>query len=179
MARWLIDTDHTVAHFTVRHLMVNDVHGQFNRISGLITFDPSDIAGTSMDIQMETACIFTGVEPRDNHLRSSDFFDCEKYPLMIFKSTKGEEAGSNMFKVHGDLTLIGVKRPIILHAQYFGPNYFTDETGSYTTIGFTATAYLQREDFGMNWNFKYPGGFTVGKHVNITLNVEADLEKED
>jgi polyisoprenoid-binding protein YceI len=178
MAKWIIDTDHTVAHFTARHMMINDVHGQFNNISGFINFDPSDMAGTSMDIEIDAASIFTGVEARDNHLRSSDFFDVEKYPHILFKSTEIEEVGSNMFKVHGSLTLHGVTKSVLLHAQYFGPTYFTDETGSYTTMGFAATAYLQREDFGMTWNFKYPGGFTVGKHINITLNAEADLEKE-
>jgi polyisoprenoid-binding protein YceI len=179
MAKWIIDTDHTVAHFTARHMMINDVHGQFNNISGFINFDQSAIASTFMEIEIDTASIFTGVEARDNHLRSSDFFDVEKYPRIIFKSTNIEEVGSNMFKVHGSLTLHGVTKSVLLHAEFFGPTYFTDETGSYTTMGFNATAYLQREDFGMTWNFKYPGGFTVGKHINIILNAEADLEKED
>ena len=178
MAKWIIDTDHTVAHFTVRHIMINSVHGQFNKISGFINFDPADIAGTSMEIEIDAASIFTGVEPRDNHLRSSDFFEVEKYPYILFKSTKAEEVGSNMFKAHGRLTICGVEQPLLLHAEFFGPTYFTDETGSYTTMGFAATAYLQREDFGMTWNYKYPGGFTVGKHIDITLNAEADLEKE-
>ncbi len=177
MAKWIIDPDHTVAHFTVRHLMINDVHGQFNKISGLINFDPTDVEASSMKIEIDTASIFTGVEPRDNHLRSSDFFHCEKYPAILFKSTRVEEAGSNMFKVHGDLTVIAVKRPVLLHAQYFGPTHFTDETGSYTTMGFAARTYLQREDFGLTWNFKYPGGFTVGKHIDIIINAEADMEQ--
>ena len=177
MPRWIIDPDHTVALFTVRHLMINDVHGQFNKIAGFIDLDPSDLGRTALEIEIETASIFTGVEPRDNHLRSSDFFDCEKYPRMTFKSTGVEVAGSNMFKVHGDLTITGVKRPVLLHAQYYGPTYFTDETGSYTTMGFSATAYLSREDFGMTWNYTFPGGFTVGKHIDITLNAEADMEQ--
>ncbi|HET6461033.1 MAG TPA: YceI family protein [Syntrophales bacterium] len=177
MAKWIIDTDHTVAHFTVRHIMINDVHGQFNKVAGFIKFDPADIAGTSTEIAIDAASIFTGIEARDNHLRSSDFFDVGKYPHILFRSTKSEEAGSNMFKVHGDLTIIGMKRPVLLHAQYFGPTYFTDETGSYTTMGFAATVYLQREDFGMTWNYKYPGGFTVGKHIDIIINAEADMEQ--
>ncbi len=179
MAKWIIDTDHTVAHFRVRHMMINDVHGQFNKISGVINFDASDVAGTFVEIEIEAASIFTGIEPRDNHLRSSDFFDVEKYPHILFKSTKIEVAGSTLLKVHGDLTLHGVTRPVLLHAEYFGPTYFTDETGSYITMGFAATAYLQREDFGMMWNYEFPGGFTVGKHISLTLNAEADLEKED
>jgi polyisoprenoid-binding protein YceI len=179
MTKWIIDTDHTVAHFMVRHMMINSVHGQFNKISGLITFDASDITATFMEVEIDAASIFTGVEARDNHLRSSDFLDVEKYPSIFFKSTTVEEAGSNMFKVHGRLKLHGAEKPVLLHAEYFGPTYFTDETGSYTTMGFAASAYLRREDFGMTWNFKYPGGFTVGKHIDITLHAEADLAKED
>jgi len=179
MAKWIIDADHTAAHFTARHMMINDIRGQFNKIAGFINFDPSDIAATSMEIKIDAARILTGVEPMDNHLRSSDFLDVEKYPHIIFKSTKSEEVGSNMFKVHGRLTLHDITKPVIPHAEFFGPTYFTDETGSYTTMGFAATAYLHREAFGMTWNFKYPGGFTVGKHINITLNAEADLGKED
>ena len=179
MTKWIIDTDHTVAHFMVRHMMINDVHGLFNKISGFINFDASNIAATSMEIKIEADSIFTGVEPRDNHLRSPDFFDVERCPYILFKSTKSEIVGSNRFKVHGDLTLHGVTQPILLHAECFGPTYFTDETGSYTTMGLTATAYLQREDFGMTWNYKFPEGFTVGKHINLILNAEADLEKKD
>jgi len=158
-------------------MMLNDVHGQFNKISGFINFDASDIAGTYMEIKIEAASIFTGVEPRDNHHRSPDFFDVVRYPHILFKSTKSEVAGINRFKVHGDRTLHGVTRPILLHAEYFGPTYFTDETGSYTTLGFAAATYLHREDFGMTWNYEFPGGFTVGKHINLILNAEVDLEK--
>ena len=179
MVKWIIDGDHTVAHFMVRHMMINDIHGQFNNISGVINFDMSDIASTSMEIKIDAASIFTGIEPRDNHLRSPDFFDVERYPHILFKTIKSEVAGSNHFKVHGEITLRGVVRPVLLHAEYFGPIYFTDETGFYTTMGFAATTYLQREDFGMTWNYEFPGGFTVGKHINLILNAEADLEKED
>jgi polyisoprenoid-binding protein YceI len=136
MAKWIIDEDHTVAHFMVRHMMINDVQGQFNKVSGFIIFDSSDIANTSVEIKIEAASIFTGVEPRDNHLRSSDFFYVERYPHILFKSSKSEVAGNNRFKVFGDLTLHGV-----------------------------------------TWNYEFPGEFTVGKHIDLILNAEADLEK--
>jgi polyisoprenoid-binding protein YceI len=117
-------------------MMINDVHGQFNKISGVINFDTSDIASTSMEIKIEAASIFTGVELRDNHLRSPDFFDVVRYPQILFKSTKSEVAGNNRFKVFDDLTLHGV-----------------------------------------TWNYEFPGEFTVGKHIDLILNAEADLEK--
>lgn len=179
MAKWIIDPDHTVAHFTARHMMITDVHGQFNKISGFIHFDPDDIPGTTVEIEIYAASIWTGVEQRDNHLRSADFLDVEKYPTISFKSTIIETAGISFFKVHGEITIHGITRPILLHAEFFGPNYYEDEEGSYTSIGFAGTAHLNREDFGMTWNnFFGNGHFMVGKHTNITLNVEADLASE-
>jgi polyisoprenoid-binding protein YceI len=179
MAKWIIEPEHTVAHFTVRHMMITDVHGQFNRISGVIYFDPKDVASTSLDVEIEAASIWTGVEPRDNHLRSADFLDVEKYPKISFKIKGVEVAGINTLKVHGEITIHGITRPILLHAEFFGPNHYEDEEGLYTSIGFTATTHLNREDFGMNWNNVFGDGhFMVGKHLNITLNAEADLASE-
>ncbi|MEN6318754.1 MAG: YceI family protein [Syntrophaceae bacterium] len=179
MAKWIIETEHTVAHFTARHMMITDVHGQFNKISGVIYFDPEKMASTSVEVEIDAASIWTGVEPRDNHLRSSDFLDVEKYPTISFKSTKVEVAGINSLKLHGEITIHGNTRPILLNAEFFGPNHYEDEEGSYTSIGFSATTNLNREDFDMNWNnFFGNGNFMVGKHINITLNVEADLESE-
>jgi polyisoprenoid-binding protein YceI len=179
VAKWLIEPEHTVAHFTTRHMMITDVHGQFNKISGVIYFDPKDMASTSVAVEIDAASIWTGVEARDNHLRSADFLDVGKYPTISFKSTKVEVAGINSLKLQGEITVHGITRPILLNADFFGPTYYEDEEGSYTSIGFTATTHLNREDFGMNWNnFFGNGNFMVGKHLNITLNVEADLASE-
>ena len=179
MAKWIIDPDHTVAHFTTRHMMITDVHGQFNKIAGVIHFNPEDISRASFVIEIDAAGIWTGVEQRDNHLRSADFLDIEKYPTISFKSKNLEVAGSNWFKVHGEITIHGITRPILLHAEFFGPNHYEDEDGSYTSIGFAGTTHLNREDFGMTWNnFFGNGHFMVGKHINISLNVEADLASE-
>jgi polyisoprenoid-binding protein YceI len=176
MAKWVIDPEHTVAHFTVRHMMITDVHGQFNRISGAIYFDPADREHTSAEIEIDAKSIWTGVERRDNHLRSADFFNVEKYPKILFRGTKAEIAGSNLMKIHGELTILGVTRPVILSTEYFGPMQYKDETGSYTTMGFSATTHIHREDFGMTWNLSFgPGNFMVGKHVDITVSGEADL----
>jgi polyisoprenoid-binding protein YceI len=179
MARWIFDSDHTVAHFTARHMMVTDVHGQFNKIKGFIDFDHQDMTKTVLEIEIEANSILTGVEPRDNHLRSADFLNVETYPRIYFQSTRTEIVGSNRFEVHGELTIRNVNRPLVLHAEYFGPTYYEDETGAYTTLGFSATTHLHREDFGMKWNNDFGGGnFMVGKHIDITLNAEADLAKE-
>jgi polyisoprenoid-binding protein YceI len=179
VAKWIIEPEHTVAHFTVRHMMITDVHGQFNKISGVIYFDPTDMANTSLEVAIDAASIWTGVEPRDNHLRSADFLHVEKYPEILFKSTRVEIAGINSLKVYGEITIRDITRPILLHAEYFGPAHYEDEEGSYTSIGFSANAHLNREDFGMNWNNNFGGSnFMVGKHIDITLNAEADLAIE-
>ena len=179
MAKWIIEPEHTVAHFTTRHMMITDIHGQFNKISGVIYFDPEDMVNTSVEVEIDAASIWTGVEARDIHLRSADFLDIEKYPTISFKSTKAEVAGINSLKLHGEIMIHGITRPILLNAEFFGPNHYEDEEGSYTSIGFTATTPLNREDFGMKWNnFFGNDNFMVGKHLNITLNVEADLASE-
>ena len=179
MKKWIIDPEHTVAHFTARHMMITDVHGQFNKVSGVIYFDPADKESTSLEIEMDTTSIWTGIERRDNHLRSADFFDVERYPKILFKSARAEIAGSNLMKIYGELTIRGITQTVILNTEYFGPIQYEDETGAYTTIGFSATTHLHREDFGMNWNNNFgPGNFMVGKHIDITVDGEADLSLE-
>jgi polyisoprenoid-binding protein YceI len=177
MPRWMIDSDHTVAHFTARHMMITFVHGQFNRITGVIDCDPADLPSASAAIEIDAAIIFTGVEARDRHLRSEDFLDVERPPAITFRSTRAETAGSNLFKLHGDLTIRGVTQPVLLHAACFGPNEYADETGAYTVMGFEARVSLNREDFGIAWNNVFgKNQFMVGKHLDIVINVEADLE---
>jgi polyisoprenoid-binding protein YceI len=179
MAKWIIDPDHTVAHFMTRHMMITIVHGQFNRFSGEIWFDPEDVPAMSVRVEIDAASLWTGVEARDRHLRSPDFFDVGKYPVIRFRSTRVEVESSNFMKVHGELTIRVVTRPVLLHAAWFGPMQYQDETGSYTTMGFSATAMLNREDFGMTWN-NYFGRerFMAGKHIELKLDAEADLALE-
>jgi polyisoprenoid-binding protein YceI len=173
----MIDSDHTVAHFTARHMMITFVHGQFNRINGMIDFDPADLSATAAEIEIDAAVIYTGVEARDRHLRSDDFLDVERHPAITFRSTRAECAGSNLFKLYGDLTIRGVTRPVLLHGASFGPNGYADETGSYTVMGFEAGVTLNREDFGITWNNVFgKNQFMVGKHLDIVINVEADLQ---
>ena len=179
MAKWVIDPDHTVAHFTTRHMMITKVHGQFNRFSGEIRFDPADVPATSVLVEIDASSVWTGVEARDRHLRSPDFFDVDQFPVIRFESTSVEIAGSNFMKVHGELTVRNITRPILLHAAFFGPMLYQDETGSYTTMGFSATATVNREDFGMTWNNEFgPGNFMVGKHIELALDAETDLSSE-
>ena len=173
MVKWVIDPDHSVAAFVIKHMMVANVRGQFNKISGTIHFDPADLSKSFVEVSIDASDIYTGIQKRDNHLRSPDFFDTATYPHIIFKSTKVEGAGENKFKVNGDLTIHGVTRQVTFDVEYYGP-----EKSPYgeTSIGFTATAMVNREDYGLLWNVALEsGGVMIGKDVRILLDIEADL----
>ena len=179
MAKFNLDPDHTAAEFTIRHMMVTWVSGHFSRVSGTLYFDPLKIAESSVEAEIDVASICTGVEKRDNDLRSPNYFDVAKYPKITFRSTRVESAGMDHCLVHGNLTIHGVMRPATLNVRYAGPSHFQDEDRTYTTFGFQATTSLNREDFGMLTNLELEhGGFMVGKHACLTLNVEADLVEE-
>jgi polyisoprenoid-binding protein YceI len=179
MAKWLINSNHSAAQFAVRHMMVSWVPGLFNKISGTIRFDPLKVETTTVEVEIDAAAIFTGVADRDNHLRSPDFLEVEKYPTITFKSTGIELAGLDQALVHGELTMRGVTRPVTLDVRWTGPAHFDDEGKLYTSFGFRAETVISRADFGMAFNTAMEnGGFMVGKHVYLTLNVEADLAED-
>ncbi len=174
MANWNIDPDHSVAGFIVRHMMCANVRGQFNRLSGAISFDPADIPHASVAVSIEAASIYTGIAKRDEHLRSPDFFDVTTHPAITFRSNNAEARGETRFTVNGDLTIRGVTRPVVLEVEYAGPvkSPFGDET----TIGFAATTRINRQEFGVSWNEAMEeGGLVAGNEVQITLDIEADL----
>jgi len=174
MAKWVIDADHSVAAFTVRHMMVSNVRGQFNKLSGAIQFDAADIARSSVEVEIETEGLWTGIQKRDEHLRSPDFFDVAKYPKIFFRSTKADPVGGNHFKLTGNLTIHGVTRPVNFDVEYLGPVKGTEE--GERCSGFTATTTINREDYGIMWNVSLSdGGVVVGREVQITLDIEADL----
>ncbi len=174
MGKWIIDPDHSVAAFTVRHMMVADVHGQFNKLSGTIQFDPADIAHSLVEAEIDVSGIYTGIQKRDEHLRSPDFFDVERYPKIIFKSARVEPSGGHRFRISGGLTIHGVTRSVTFDAEYLGPVKGTEE--GETVVGFAAATRINREDYDIMWNANLleKGGVVVGREVAITLSVEAD-----
>jgi polyisoprenoid-binding protein YceI len=176
MPEWKIDPDHTAAAFTVRHFMITLVRGQFNKISGSIQFDPATPALGSVEVEIESASIFTGIPKRDEHLRSPDFLDVDKHPLLRFKSTRIEPVALNRFILTGDLTIRGVTRSIAMDAEYLGQvkSPFDEDI----SLGFSASARINRQDFGVRWNFDMEnGGLVAGNEVFLNLEVEADLVK--
>jgi polyisoprenoid-binding protein YceI len=175
MAKWIIDSDHSCAAFAIRHMALAYVRGQFSKLKGTIHFDPSDRSGTSVEIEIDVESVNTGIKKRDEHLLTDDFFDRAKYPTIRFKSTKVDFLESNRCRVSGNLTIHGTMRLVTLEGEYAGPrkNPYGDET----TIGFSGSTMVNREDFGIMWGSELMegGGLIAGKEVNIFLEVEADL----
>jgi polyisoprenoid-binding protein YceI len=179
MAKYLFDQDHTAASFSIRHMMVTWVHGHFSKVSGTLDFDPQDVPALSVEVEIDAASIYTGVAKRDADLRSPNYFDAEKYPKITFKNRSAECVALDRCLVHGDLTVHGVTHPVTLEVTFAGPSRFQDEDKMYTTNGFRAETRVNREDFGMTANLRIEdGGFMVGKHAYLTINVEADLVEE-
>lgn len=179
MAKWTINLHHSQAVFAVRHLMVTWVVGLFSKITGTLDFDPLNVAGASVAVEIDAASLHTGIEQRDDHLKSPDFFDVAQYPSITFKSTRVEPAGLEHAWVHGDLTLRGVTRPVLLDVRWAGPSHLEDQGKIYTSFGFRAETKLNREDFGMGFNIEMEhGGAGVSRQVYLTLNAEVDLAEE-
>jgi polyisoprenoid-binding protein YceI len=170
-APWNIDPDHSNVGFKVRHMMVSNVKGDFGQAVGVVDIDDKDITKSKVEVMIDTASIDTGVAKRDEHLKSADFFDTAKYPSMTFVSQKVQKAGNGKLKVNGLLTLHGVTRPVTLDVE--GPTKaFKDPWGN-TRRGATATAKINRKDFGLTYNAAIEsGGVMVGEEVDIALEIE-------
>jgi len=174
MKKWLIDSDHAVARFSVRHFMIANVQGLFSKMTGVIQFDPPDLASLSVEAEIDVRSLTTGLPERDEHLLSPDYFDAEKYPKIFFKSTRVEPTEENRAKVTGDLTIRGIRKPVTLDAEFFGP--VKSPFSGKTCIGFSATGKVNREDYGMKWNVAMEGGGVVTAwDVQIHMELEADL----
>ena len=169
--KWEIDTVHSGVSFTVRHMVIAKVHGQFTKWTGTLDLDTTNLTASKVEVKIEAASIDTRDAQRDGHLRSPDFLDAEKHPYIEFRSKRVEDAGAKKYKVYGDLTIRGVKREVVLDAAFGGEG--KDPWGS-QRVGFEATAKIDRKDFGLQWNTALEaGGFLVGDVVDVTLELEA------
>jgi len=168
---WNIDPDHSNVGFKVRHLMVSNVKGSFEKFTGTIDINDKDITKSKVEVTIDTASINTNVQKRDEHLRSADFFDVAKYPSMTFVSKKVAKAGKDNLKVTGDLTLHGVTREVVLDVEPLAMES-KDPWGNLRR-GTPATTKINRKDFGLVWNKALEtGGVAVGEEVLITLEIE-------
>jgi polyisoprenoid-binding protein YceI len=170
--QWKIDSMHSDAGFAIKHMSISTVHGSFHGVSGVIKFDPTDVAKSGVEATIDVTSVDTGVAPRDNHLKSPDFFDVAKFPTMTFKSTNVHKSGEG-FEVVGDLTLHGVTKQVVLRLDEVGKAE-TGMDGKSTHRGFTATTTIHRKDFGLTWNGTLKSGDAVlGEDVRIELDIEA------
>jgi polyisoprenoid-binding protein YceI len=167
---WKIDPSHTRAVFSVRHMMISNVHGQFDNVAGTVDFDEARPTQSSVDVQIEAASIDTRDERRDGHLKSADFLDAEHYPYLTFKSKRSEVIDDTHGRLYGDLTIRGVTREVVLAVEYNG-----QAKGPYGQVsaGFTASTKINRKDWGLTWNMGLEtGGVLVGDTVNISIELE-------
>ena len=174
-ASYKIDPAHSSVTFTVAHMAISKVHGRFDKFSGTLDYTPGETKTWKTEAVIETASINTSAADRDNHLRGPDFFNAEKFPAMTFKSVRVSGVKGMKGKVHGELTLMGVTRPVVLEVEASGPA--TDPWGN-ERLGAVATTVINRKDFGLVWNkVLETGGLLVGEKVNITLELEFVKEK--
>ena len=168
---WQIDPDHSSFQFKIRHLTVSNVKGDFTKSRGVVTIDDQDMANLKVEVTIDAASVNTGHLKRDEHLRSADFFDVNKYPAITFVSRKVLRTGMNMLNVIGDLTIHGVTREIKVEVE--GPTPEVKDPGGNLRRGATATATINRKDFGLTWSKALEtGGLVVGDEVNIYVEVE-------
>jgi len=169
---WEIDPTHSEVGFTARHMMVSKVRGRFGTFSGTIT-TAEDPTQSSVEAVIDVASVDTSNQQRDNHLRSADFLDAEKYPEIVFRST-GVRPDGNYWVVDGELTVHGVTRPVPLLLELNGVRQ--DPYGN-TRAGFSASTEINRRDFGVTINMPMDGGgAVVSDRINISLEVEAVLK---
>jgi polyisoprenoid-binding protein YceI len=170
---WLIDDTHTHIGFSVKHMMVSTVRGQFKKYQGTLALDPADFARSSFEGTIDVASIDTGNGQRDDHLRTSDFFDAANHPQIAFKSTRierREDGSESEYAVYGDLTIRGVTRPVKLDVEFHGTS---KNPWGKTVAGLSASATINRKDFGVSYNaLLETGGVAVGEKVKIEIEAE-------
>jgi polyisoprenoid-binding protein YceI len=168
---WNIDPVHSNAQFKVKHMMISNVKGEFTAVTGKLELNSSDITKSKVEASIDAATINTREAQRDTHLKSADFLDVEKFPVLTFKSTRVSKTGIDQLTVEGDLTIHGVTRNVVLEVE--GPSAPMKDPWGNTRIGIAATTRIKRKDFGLTWNAALEtGGIMVGEEVTITLDAE-------
>ena len=175
---WDVDPAHSRLGFAARHAMVATVHGTFSVFSGALHLDQANPEKSTAEVDIDAASISTGNQQRDDHLRSADFLDVEKYPKLVFRST-GAELGKddNEYKLHGDLEIRGVSRPIVLDLEFQGTS--PDPFGN-LRAGFEGKATINRKDWGLTWNMVVEGGgIMIGEKVKLELDISSIRRKDE
>jgi polyisoprenoid-binding protein YceI len=171
---WKIDPSHTQSTFAVRHLVISTVRGEFRATNGIVKLDEKDPTKSQVEATIDVGTINTREEKRDEHLKSPDFFEAQKYPTITFKSTKIQKEGGDKYKVTGDLTMRGVTKPVTLDAEL--TKEIKDPWGN-TRRGIHATTKLNRQDYGLKWSKTVEAGPVVADEVAVEINGELIKEQ--
>ncbi len=167
---WNLDPAHSHASFTVRHMVISNVTGEFKTLSGAVQLDDKDATRSTVEATLQAASVDTGVPDRDKHLRSPDFLDAETFPTITFKSTKIEKAGDGKLRVTGDLTMRGVTKPVVLAVD--GPTAEIKDPYGNARRGLSASTTINRKDWGLAWSKMIEAGPVVGDEVKIQIDAE-------
>jgi polyisoprenoid-binding protein YceI len=174
--QWNIDASHSNAHFSVRHMMITNVRGEFQKLEGTVAFDSANPEATKIEATVDVASINTRDAQRDGHLKSADFLDAEKFPKLTFKSKSVRTKDKDHLTVTGDLTIRGVTKEIVLDVE--GPSAASTDPFGNLRVGATATTKLKRDEFGIVWNAALEaGGVLVGNDVNVTIDISLIKQK--
>jgi polyisoprenoid-binding protein YceI len=167
---WSFDTKHSKIGFSVTHMMISEVEGQFTQYSGTVFADKTDFSDAKIKFVISPASINTDEPDRDKHLRSADFFNVEKFPEISFESSSMKSKGKNVFVLKGNMTMLGITKPVQLEARYNGTR--KDPWGN-TKAGFKISGTITRSDWGLKYNSVLDeGGVVIGDEVTINCNVE-------
>ncbi len=170
-ADWNLDKSHSSVNFSVKHLMVSTVHGQFKDFDGTASFDAKDLSTLNANFTAQVASVNTDNEKRDGHLKSADFFDAEKFPTLTFVSKSAKQTAPGKAALTGDLTIRGVTKEVTFDVEGFNEEVTTP--WGVIAVGGTATTTINRQDYGVSWNKNLDtGGVVAGDNVKITVELE-------
>ncbi len=169
-SNWTIDPAHSATSFSVKHLVISTVRGVFGKTTGTVNLDDQDLAKSTVEATVDATTIDTRVQKRDDDLKSPNFLDVAKYPTITFKSTSVEPEGTGKLKLTGDLTLHGVTKPVTFEVT--GPSEVVKGMQGEQRRAVSATARINRHDFGLNYSKAIEAGPVVGDMVDLQLDAE-------
>ncbi|MCK9282212.1 MAG: YceI family protein [Melioribacteraceae bacterium] len=173
--KWNIDKSHSKIGFSVSHMVITDVEGNFKDFDASVTTMGDDFSTAKIDFTAKTASVYTENDKRDNHLRSDDFFNAEKYPNLTFKSKSIKKVSDNKYKLTGDLTMRDVTKEVVLDVKFNG---IVTDMGGNTKAGFKITGELNRQDYGLKFNALLgTGDAVVGNTVDLDINIQLAKSK--
>ena len=168
---WQIDPQHTAAGFSVKHLMISTIRGQFKGVTGTVVWDDQDINKSTVDVTIDANTVDTSEPKRDADLKSANFFDVANYPTITFKSKRIEQVSAGKMKMTGDLTIHGITKEVVLDVE--GPTAPVKDPWGNTRVAASANTKINRQDYGIKWNNKMDnGGLVVSNDVDITIDME-------